>query len=54
MFEVYFVVEGERNDEPEMTFDFYENALDYVLAEQDKYSDDSYFAIYDVKFNRWY
>lgn len=54
MFEVYFAIEGERNDEPEMIFDSYDDALNYVLAEQDKYSDDSYFTIYDVKANQWY
>jgi hypothetical protein len=53
MFEVYFAVDGERNEEPEMVFGSYDEAMDYVLAEQDKYSEDSYFEIYDVGADRW-
>lgn len=53
MFEVYFAVDGERNETPEAVFETYEEAQDYILAEQDKYSEDSYFDIYDVKANRW-
>jgi hypothetical protein len=54
MYEVYFVVDGDRNEEPEMIFGSYDKAMDYVLAEQDKYSEDSYFEIYDVNADRWY
>ena len=54
MYEVYFAVDGERNECPEMVFESYDEAMDYILAEQDKYSDDSYFVIYDVKADLWY
>lgn len=54
MFEVYFVCDGKRNEDMEIVFNTYKEALNYVLAEQDKYSDDCYFEIYDVKSDRWY
>lgn len=53
MFEVYFACDGERNEEMEIAFDTYREALNYVLVEQEKYSEDSYFVIYDVKANVW-
>ena len=54
MFEVYLCVENDRNENPEMIFSSYAEAMDYVLIEQEKYSEDVYFSIYDVKNNRWY
>lgn len=54
MFEVYFACDEERNENKETAFDTYEEAMDYVLSEQDKYSNDCYFDIYDVKSDRWY
>ena len=54
MYEVYFAVDGERNEEPEVVFETYEEAEDYAIAEQEKYSEDTYFMIYDVKERQWY
>ena len=54
MFEVYYADYEGRNAEPEMIFSSYDDALNYVLVEQDKYSDDGYFEIYDKNLNRWY
>ena len=54
MFEVYFACDGERNENMEIAFNTYEEAMNYVLSEQDKYSDDCYFEIHDVKYDRWY
>lgn len=54
MFEVYLCCEDERNETPEIVFNSYDEAEDWVLEEQDKYSEDCYFRIYDVKADRWY
>ena len=53
MFEVYFYCEDERNETPEIMFNSYAEAEAWVLEEQDKYSEDCYFRIYDVEADRW-
>lgn len=54
MYEVYLCDEEERNETPEMICSSYDEAMDYILAEQDKYSEDVYFSIHDVKNDLWY
>ncbi len=53
MFKVYFYCEDERNETPEIVFNSYAEAEAWVLEEQDKYSEDCYFRIYDVEADRW-
>ena len=56
MFEVYFIsYMGDREEEPEMIFDSWEEAEEYIGEQMDREcAPDEGYCIHDVKNNKWY
>lgn len=56
MFEVYFIsYRGERDEEPEMVFDSWDEAEEYAVEQMDRNcAPDEEYRIYDVEAGKWY